>query len=109
MKSNIVGPDGKPVPHTVTIEPEQALVVVGMQLDASINMLMATFRIPPQTIAENLMKTISRLVSPGEPDQARQAVIENLITQLRRDVTQQVGQRRMQQAVATQVVGGVKH
>lgn len=108
MNSKLVDPTGQPVQKQVTIEPQQALFVTGMHLNAMLGVLMSTFRIPPPDLAASLMKSVAGLLAGAEPAQARQALLDNLITTLRHDVAAQARARSINQIVASQVSNGGK-
>lgn len=106
MQSKLVDPSGQPVNKQVTIEPDQALAIIGMAFDAQLGILLNVFKMPPPVLAENLLRSVAGLVAPCEPTQARQALLDQLIKNLRADVARRVGERQMTQTVTNSVLNG---
>lgn len=104
MSAPLIMPDGQPVPRQVQITSEQALAVWGQVLEGELNVLLAVFRLPPQVIAENLMRLIAALVAPAQPLQARQVLVENLIQVLRIEVDRRTKDLALQVGISNQVV-----
>ena len=106
MPPKLIAPDGQPIQQQITVTSDQAMLVTGMLLNAMLSTLMNTFKIPPPVIAEQMMRTVAGLISPAEPPQARQVLLDKLILQLRGDVARQAGMRAVDAAVASHVVTG---
>jgi hypothetical protein len=73
------GPDGSPLPRQVTVTHEQVMAVFGKIISGQVGSLIQTLGIPPNLIAEELIRLTAGLLAGAQPPQVRQILTAQLM------------------------------
>lgn len=81
--NGIVAPNGQPAQREVRVESDQALATAMKLIEAQVESLLTTFKMPPPVIAEYLTRFVAALVAPVQSDFARRMLVDSLVNVLR--------------------------